>query len=112
MKRFLTILNYLKNKAPSIAVLLVLGTVYRNLPENHPVAFAELLYVLILILSVMVFGPLMRLAVFEEAAEFGESGGLVRALKNFSFTPALIHYWIATLISYYTVLVCFSKVLS
>ncbi len=112
MKTLLAIYHMLRNKLVAIVVLFVLATLYKNIPADQPVPFAELLYAVILVSSVTILAPVMRLLVFGEAAQFAESGGLDRTLTGTSFTPALIHYWIATLICYGTTLLCVSSLLS
>lgn len=106
------LLALLRNKLPAMIVLVLLGFFYHRLPANQPVPFAELLYAVILVSSVTILAPVMRLLVFHEAAEFAESGGLDEALKQAGFTPALIHYWIATCVCYTTSLLCVSSLLS
>jgi hypothetical protein len=54
----LAFLNLLKNKAISIGILLASMYLYKNLPENQPLPFAELLYAVILVLSVSVLSPI------------------------------------------------------
>lgn len=97
--------------------------------ENAATPYAELLYASILIVGTSVAFPLIRLLIFPEAAAFAEQGHLKRELESpilpplpdpdeglvyadtqqleilkaspvFGwFTPALVHYWIATVIS-------------
>ena len=112
LKTLLSVGHLLKNKIAALIVLFVLATIYRNIPSDQPVPFAELLYAVILVSAVTILAPVMRLLVFGEAAQFAESGGLDKTLEGPAFTPALIHYWIATLICYGTSLLCVSSLLS
>ena len=120
--REITTMNYLNsikstlallhNKLPTFIVLGLLTWLYKGLPEDQPLPFAELLYAVILVASVTSIAPVIRLLVFNEAAVFAESGGLDKALADKSFTPALIHYWFATATCYLTALLCVSSLLS
>lgn len=102
----------LRNKWPTFVVLAVLAWIYRSLPDNQPVPFAELLYAVILIASVTTIAPVIRLLVFNEAAQYAESGALDQTLKDNVYTPALVHYWFATAVCYLTTLLCVSSLLS
>lgn len=98
--------RYLLNKAAAIVLLLVLLAVFHGLPTEAPTPFAELLYVSILIIGVTVVAPLVRLLVFPEAAEFAEGPYLREHLNQLQYTPALLHYWFATFISYAIPIAC------
>jgi hypothetical protein len=98
----LAFLNLLKNKAISIGILLASMYLYKNLPENQPLPFAELLYAVILVLSVSVLSPIMRLLVFPEVSRYAESGAMEKELDAGFKTQWLSHYRIATIICYAT----------
>ena len=112
--------RYLLNKAFAIILLAVLMLAFHGLPEGHAVAFAELLYLAILVNGIAVVAPLLRLLVFPEAAEYGESGALREDLRLPTYTysegvgvkvkypPSLLHYWFATGISYAATIACFA----
>lgn len=112
IKSLTAVWHMLKNKIVALGVLFVLASVYRALPSDQPVPFAELLYAIILASSVVVLAPMLRVLVFNEAAIFAEGGGLDAALKEKGFSPALLHYWFATSICYLTSLLCVSSLLS
>ena len=73
--------------------------------------FAELVYAVILITTTIVTAPMIRLLVFPESAHMAEDGGVGELLSSPDLTPALIHYWITTVISYTITLVCISSLL-
>lgn len=98
----------LKNKAAAIIVLVVMAVTYHALPDNLP--FMEVFYTLLTILACVVVAPLLRVLVFNEASQYAESGCLVKELQYLKFTPALIHYWIATIICYAIVILGFSSI--
>ena len=108
---FFAFLNLLKNKAASIVVLLISMYLYRNLPENQPLPFAELLYAVILVLSISVLSPTMRLLVFPEVSRYAESGAMEKELNMGVKTQWLAHYRIATIICYATSILCVSSLL-
>lgn len=108
----LAVWQLFKNKFFAIVTLFALASIYRCLPQDQPVPFAELLYAIVLVLSVTNIAPIMRLLVFPEVARYAEGEGLTRALGGLYFSPALIHYWIATIICYSTSLLCVSSLLS
>ena len=112
LTRLVSVLNLLKNKLVALIVLFTLATIYRNLPENQPIPFAELIYAVILVSSVTILGPVMRLLVFNEAAVYAESGQLDKDLAAGVRTLSYEHYRLATVISYATALLCVSSLLS
>lgn len=101
-------LHYLRNKAPSIALMVVGFVVYRLLPDGLP--FLEMFYTGLTIFATIVAAPFIRLLVFNEAAQYAESGGLTSDLQRSAFTPALLHYWFATAICYATALACLATI--
>ena len=104
--------NLLKNKLIALAVLFVLASLYRSIPADQPMPFAELLYAVILVSAVTIVAPVMRLLVFPEVAAYAEGTGLKDDLAKYQFCPAVVHYWIATIICYLTSLLCVSSLLS
>lgn len=102
--------NLLKNKAVALLVLFVLGRAYAHLPSEAP--FAEILYAVVLISSVAIFAPILRLLVFPEVSHYAEGKDFKADLAAQQFTPAMIHYWIATLICFGVSLLCVSSLLS
>lgn len=102
----------LRNKLVALVVLFILASIYRSIPADQPMPFAELLYAVILVSAVTIIGPIMRLLVFPEASRYAEGDGLTRALGSLYYSPALVHYWIATIICYATSLLCVSSLLS
>ena len=104
--------NLLKNKLIALIMLFILTSVYRGLPADQPIPFAELLYAVILVSSVTILAPVMRLLVFPEVAHYAEGSGLTGDLQGVTFTPGLVHYWIATVICYLTSLMCVSALLA
>lgn len=100
------------SKGVAIMLLVILMYQYLALSSDEPTPFAELFYVVILVASVIVIAPVVRLLVFAEAAEVAESGELRELLKGQVFSPRLTHYWIATIISYAVTLLCVSSLLS
>jgi hypothetical protein len=111
MKALIATLNLLWNKLPAIGVLFALVTVYRFLPANQPIPFAELIYSIVLVSAVIVVGPIVRLLVFNEAASYAESGQLDKDLEFNHATLNYRHYVLATVISYATALLCVSSLL-
>lgn len=112
LSTLLAVWNLLKNKLVAILVLIALAALYRAIPADQPVPFAELLYAVILVSSVTILAPVMRLLVFPEVAAYAEGKGLSESLESFRFSPALVHYWIATIICYLTAILCVSSLLS
>ena len=80
MKTLLAVYQMLLNKLVAIVVLVILATLYRCIPADQPVPFAELLYAVILISSVTILAPIMRLLVFPEVAVYAEGDGLATSL--------------------------------
>jgi hypothetical protein len=108
----LSFLLLLKNKLLSIGVLLVLGTVYRSLPQDQPIPFAEVLYAIILVSTIMVIAPIMRMLVFNEAAVYAESGALDKDLASSRESLSYKHYRFATAVCYLSAIVCVSALAS
>ena len=108
-----SVFQMLRNKIVAIVVLVILAVVYLGLPSDKPVPFAELLYAAVLIGSVLVLGPLVRLLVFNEAARYAESGQLDEDLARRQAVPPLayLHYRFATIVSYAIALLCVSSLL-
>jgi hypothetical protein len=132
-------LRFLANKAVAIALLLALMWLFVHLPsgEKQALPFTELLYVAILIVGASVVFPLIRLLIFPEAAAFAESGQLKKCLESpflrplkepepggkwesqprecyipkfNGFTPALVHYWFATAVSFLLTVACMASI--
>ena len=91
-----------------MALLLVLIFQYSGLSEAP---FAELIYAIILIGTTIVTAPIIRFLVFPAAAQIAEGGELRRLIAVAQVGPALIHYWICTVISYSVTLLCVSSLL-
>lgn len=98
----------LKNKAAAILLLVVAIWIYSKVPDGTP--FLEVFYTLITVFACVVTAPLIRTLVFNEASQYAESGGLDKELQYLKFTPAMVHYWIATLICYAIVILGFSSI--
>lgn len=77
---------------------------YASLPQTC--AFAELLYTAILIFGTITVAGLARLLFFPEVARYAEGAGMAEALRTGKFSPELVHYWIATAISFLVTLAC------
>ena len=92
--------QFLWNKAPAIIILILLMILWNSLKEaSYP--FIEFLYAAIVGVATIVFAPLIRLVVFPEAAEYGESGALRTDLEDLPSAPLrYLHYRMATVISY------------
>ena len=108
MNKIKTILKLLWNKGAAIALLLILIFKYSGLADAP---FAELFYAVILIGTTIVTAPIIRLLVFPAAANIAESGELKKLIAINTVSPALIHYWICTVISYTVTLLCVSSLL-
>jgi hypothetical protein len=102
--------RYLVNKGAAIVLRVVLMGLFTGLPSESPLPFTELLYVAILIVGCVVAAPLLRLLVFPEAAEYAESRRLREDLEKPARSPALLHYWFATGISYLVTIACLASV--
>jgi hypothetical protein len=98
MKTLLSIGLYLKSKLVSLIVLAVAILLYGLIPSGTP--FVETAYAAVVVLATIILAPVLRLLVFNEAALYAEGGQLMRDLSMREFTPALVHYWIATIICY------------
>lgn len=96
------------NKGASMILLSLLLFKYTGLSDAP---FSELIYGLILISTTVVTAPIIRWLVFPSAAEIAETGDLKRLLVVNSVSPALMHYWIATFLSYTVTLVCVSRLI-
>lgn len=108
IQKLKTIALLLWNKGVAIALLGILIFKYTGLSDAP---FAELIYAIILVGSVIVIAPVIRLLVFNEAAEDAESGSIRLQLMLSTVSPRLMHYWFATTISYAVTLVCVSSLL-
>lgn len=100
--------GYVFSKWISFVVFYYAACFYISLPPETP--FIELFYVGITIFSVALFGPLLRLMLFNEATLYAECGGLANDLKLKATTNALKHYWFATTVSYLIPILCFATV--
>lgn len=106
---------FLLNKAFAFIVLLLSVAAYLSLPSDPatPIPFVEVLYAGILLISIIIIAPFLRLLVFPEAAEYAESDALRDDLKTRStVNPALLHYWFATLICYAAAILCVTSLLN
>lgn len=103
-----TALRMLYNKGAAAALFLILIFQWSGLADAP---FAELLYAVILVGTVIVTAPVIRLLVFPSAASIAEKGELPALLKYSKVEPALMHYWIATVISYAVTLICVSSLI-
>ena len=99
------------NKGVAACFVAILAWEYIGLSSDDPTPFAEVLYALILAGTVIIVSPFVRLLVFPVAAEAAEKGDIKKWLESESFTPALAHYWFATIISYATTALCVSSLL-
>lgn len=102
----------IKNKLLSIGVLFVLATIYKNLPADQSIPFAEVLYAIILVSTIMVVAPIMRMLVFNEAAVYAESGALDKDLAEDRQGAAYNHYRFATAVCYLCSIICVSALAS
>ncbi len=99
-----TLLKYLKNKSVSLLVFALLVTGYIHLPDSTP--FVEVIYTAITAYGVVLLGPIIRMQIFMEAANYAETGGLDADLNSNAITAKTKHYWFATAISYLVPLAC------
>jgi len=97
MNKTKTTLKLLWNKGIAIALLLILIFKYTGLADAP---FAELIYACILVSMTTCVAPVIRLLVFPAAAEIAEGGKLKALLTISKVEPALMHYWICTILSY------------
>ena len=107
-KELLTFISMIKNKGIAISALMILIYKYTSIAESP---FAELVYAVILITASITTAPVVRLLVFPESAHMAERGEVAELLGHADITPALIHYWLTTVISYTITLVCISSLL-
>ena len=105
---FQAIAGYLKNKVPSLIVTAAAYLLYILIPSGWP--FVELAYTACTVLGVTTLAPVLRMLVFGEAAHYAECGDLDRDLATGKMTPALIHYWIATVLCYIVPLACIATI--
>jgi hypothetical protein len=82
--------------------------VYLKLPDGMP--FTELLYTAINIYAVIVLGPLIRIKIFKEVAEYAETGKLVADLNYGKLTPWIIYYMFATGLCYVAPIACIATI--
>ena len=101
-------LRMLWNKGVAIALFCLLIFKYSGLSDAP---FSELIYTVVMTGTVIVTAPVIRLLVFPAAASLAENGELKRLIAVNTISPALIHYWICTFLSYTVTLVCVSRVL-
>ena len=97
MNKTKTTLKLIWNKGIAIALLLILIFKYTGLADAP---FAELIYACILVSMTTCVAPVIRLLVFPAAAEIAEGGKLKALLTISKVEPALLHYWICTVLSY------------
>ena len=109
-----TLIAFFKNKGTALLVLLASLYGYNKLPEpgpeQPPLPYTEIAYTGITLLVVVVVAPILRLLVFGEAARYAETGQLDKDLAAGKFSPALVHYWIATAICYAAPIVCMASI--
>ena len=98
----------LRNKAAAILILMLCVWIYNKIPSGVP--FTEVFYTLITVFACVVVAPLIRTLVFNEASQYAENGTLDKELLYMKFTPAMVHYWIATIICYAIVILGFSSI--
>jgi hypothetical protein len=103
-----TTARLLWNKGVAIALLILALFKYSGLSDAP---FAELMYAVILVGTTIVTAPIIRFLVFPVAADMAEKGEVKRLIAINTISPALIHYWICTVISYSVTLVCVSSLL-
>lgn len=106
--QFAAVIATFRNKLPVILVLMLLLGVYDFLPSGLP--FLEVFYTLITVFGCVVTAPILRVLVFNEAAQYAENGLLDRELQFMKFTPAMVHYWFATGICYAIVGLAFASI--
>ena len=97
MNKTKTTLKLIWNKGIAIALLAILIYQWANVSD---MPFGELLYAIILVGTTIVTAPIIRLLVFPAAAEIAEGGKLKALLTISKVEPALMHYWICTILSY------------
>lgn len=97
--------GYILSKWVSVLLFALMVTHYRSLPE---MPFIELYYTTISVFGVALLGPLLRLVLFTEVAQYAERGGLIKDLTGYSPTVSLKHYWFATAICYLLPVLCFA----
>ncbi len=64
------------------------------------IPFADLYYAGIIVMATLVAVPVVRLLFFPEVAHYAETGVLKSDLDQRYFAPALVHYWLATGVSF------------
>lgn len=98
-------IGYIYNKLPAIVLLWWMTHKYLELIHTtkyteNGLPFIELLYGAIILGTIAVGGPFMRLMIWPEVAKYAEGGQLTTDLYGAksltSVTPALLHYWIIT----------------
>ena len=107
--------SFIKNKAIAIILLAFSAYVYLGLPTDSatPIPFVEVFYAGILLGTIIVVAPFIRLIVFPEAASYAESGELRKDLTiRSTVSPALLHYWFATAICYAATILCVTALLN
>lgn len=107
--------SFIKNKAFAIALLALAAYAYLGIPADAetPMPFVEVLYAGILLGTIIVAAPFIRLVVFPEAAAYAESGELRKDLvTRVTVSPALMHYWFATSICYAATILCVTALLN
>jgi hypothetical protein len=107
-KQLASVVLYLKSKLVSLILLVLLIVGYQYMPDGMP--FLELYYTAVTVFGVVMLGPIIRLVVFNEAAIYAEGGKLTLDLCMNTVTPALLHYWFATAISYALALIPFASI--
>lgn len=109
-----TLVSFFKNKGAALLVLMGSLYGYNKLPDpgpdQPPLPYMEIAYTGITLLVVVVVAPILRMLVFGEAARYAETGQLDKDLAAGKFSPALVHYWIATAICYAAPIVCMATI--
>lgn len=109
-----TLFSFLRNKSAAVVALAAALYGYTRLaavgPENPPLPFIEIAYTGLTLLAVIVVAPILRMFVFGEAAKYAETGQLDKDLATGKYTPALVHYWIATALCYGAAIACLATI--
>lgn len=109
-----TVAAFLRNKGILLLVFLGAFYGYHKLPEpgpdQAPLPFTEIAYTGLTLLALVVSATVLRMLVFGESAKYAETGGLDDDLEAKQFTPALVHYWISTIICYAIAAMCMASI--
>lgn len=96
------------NKGVALLALLFIIAAYLG-KSDHPLL--EFFYAGVMLASIAIGAPLFRLLVFPHAARMAETGQLKTKISMSNVSPALIHYWIATIVSYTATILCVTSLL-